>query len=189
MRVDEDGEGEGLAGGGGEIAGKGAGFAERAGLGGDAALERAGEAMDERAVGAGEGERGFVGREPGLGGGEGEQLRGGAGGDEVLAGEAGAVVEEEVGGGEAGVEEEGADEAGAFNGASMVTGSAVAESVKVELGVEIGAEFEGIGDVLRERERGVGGQDLGSAVEQDMSMAIETVKCRIASSTRVSSSG
>ena len=95
--VNHDGEDDSTAAGRVEIAGEGAGFAEGSGLGKEMVFEwRIGKAVFEGSVLAADGERGFPGGEPGLGGGELEELGGGAGGDEVVAGEAGAVDEVEV---------------------------------------------------------------------------------------------
>src|SRR5438270_1478349 len=84
--VDKHGEDDSAAAGGVKVAGECAGLAESSGFGEDVVFEgRVGEAVDQRAVLAADGERGFPGGEPRLGGGEGAEFGDGARGDQVVA--------------------------------------------------------------------------------------------------------
>src|ERR1035437_6330562 len=115
VAVDQDGEDDGLAAGGGQIAGEGVGLVVRSGFGPELAAQGGVlEAVGDGAVHTGNGQGGAQGRAPGLARGEDQQLREGAGSDAVVGTHAGAVIEEEVVVVHAGIDEELANDARAF---------------------------------------------------------------------------
>ena len=141
VAVDQDRERKGLAAGRGQVAGERVGFVERAGLGPQLAFERrVFEALGERAVDAGDGQRIAPGCAPGLARGVGEQLREGARSDAVVQAHARAVVEEEVAVVHARVDQELAHHARALGEAAVVAVE-LAEQAQQQFGVQVLAGF------------------------------------------------
>ena len=160
MAVDEDGEDESFSAGGGEVSAEGADFAERAGFGLNATVERGvAEACGECAVLAADGKAPAPLGTPGLASGVGEQSGVGARGDEVAHAHAGAVVEEEILGRDAGLKEELTDDAHTLS-VTAVGAEGASEHAQEQLGVEVLADFVGDDDVFGDGRRLVRGEDM-----------------------------